>query len=295
MLLGTLSLFLFANRISSRIRKLRDDTEAVIDDNGKIISSLPLSTQQDEIGDLHRAFSNVLTRLQQYNSYLEDMASRLSHELRTPIAVVRSSLDTLKEVHNPDQQSQFIERAQSGTARLSTILNSMSEATRLEHAISQEEPENYDAIKVISGCIGGYTHVFDNRNFKLKLSLEEAFLRGSPDLLAQMMDKIIANAVEFSEPNDDISLHVWREGKLMKMSVTNPGPTLPEGMKDQLLQSMVSVRPDEDRHKSASHPHLGLGLFIASMIASYHRGKISLSTLPDNTGVCVVVQCPLFG
>ena len=81
----------------------------------------------------------------------------------------------------------------------------------------------------------------------------------------------------------------------MKLSVTNPGPPLPKDMNDQLLQSMVSVRPDEERHKTSTHPHLGLGLFIANMIASYHKGRIQLANLPDNTGVCVVVQLPLQG
>ncbi|MBU3023914.1 proteobacterial dedicated sortase system histidine kinase [Aestuariibacter sp. A3R04] len=293
MLLGSLSLFLFANRISSRVRKLRDDTEAIIDDNGKIVGSLPHTRQVDEIDDLHHAFSNVLSRLQQYNSYLENMASRLSHELRTPIAVVRSSLDTIGEIKDPAQQGLLIERAQSGIARLSTILNSMSEATRLEHAIAQEDPESFDAKQVIAGCIDGYAHVFTDRDFKLTLSLQDAVVKGSPDLFAQMLDKIIANAVEFSHHSDTITVHAWGENKIMKLSVTNPGPALPEGMKDQLLQSMVSVRPDEDRHKSSAHPHLGLGLFIANMIAAYHKGSIQLSNLPDNTGVCVIVQLPL--
>lgn len=293
MLLGTLSLFLFANRISNRVRKLRDNTEAVIDDNGKIIGSLPQPGHIDEIDDLHRSFCDVLVRLQQYNSYLENMASRLSHELRTPIAIVRSSLDTICEVNDPTQQALLIERAQSGITRLSTILNSMSEATRLEHAIAQEEPETFDVAPVVSGCIDGYAHVFRDRQFELKMPLDSAHVKGSPDLFAQMMDKIIANAVEFSHLRDTIVVHLWRESKTMKLSVTNPGPPLPEGMKSQLLQSMVSVRPDEDRHKTAAHPHLGLGLFIASMIANYHKGQIQLSDLPDKTGVCVVVTFPL--
>ena len=293
MLLGTLSLFLFANRISNRVRTLRDNTEAVIDDNGKIVGSLPAVRRVDEIDDLHQSFAGVLNRLQQYNSYLENMASRLSHELRTPIAVVRSSLDTISEVKDPSQQSVLIGRAQSGITRLSTILNSMSEATRLEHAIAQEDPELFDAAAVVSGCIDGYAHVFSERTFQLKISLEEAKLRGSGDLFAQMLDKIIANAVEFSHTGDTITVHLWREGKSVKLSVTNPGPPLPDNMNDNLLQSMVSVRPDEERHKSAEHPHLGLGLFIANMIAGYHKGRVQLNNLPDNTGVCVVVQLPL--
>ncbi|MEW9798892.1 proteobacterial dedicated sortase system histidine kinase [Alteromonas lipolytica] len=293
MLIGTLSLLLFANRISGRIRKLRDDTEAVIDDNGKIVGTLPLSRQHDEIGDLSRSFNDVLGRLQQYNSYLENMASRLSHELRTPIAVVKSSLDMLATVDEPDSHRLYIDRAQEGLRRLSTILNSMSEATRLEHAIAQESPEPFDAVKVLDGCIAGYQQAYPQREFQLRLSAEQAVVTGAPELFAQMLDKIVANSVEFSQPGDTISLHAWVQQRQLHLTITNPGPLLPEGMAEQLLQSMVSVRADASRYADAAHPHLGLGLYIANMITQYHKGKITLSDLPDHTGVCVKLILPL--
>lgn len=293
MILGTLSLLLFANRISTRIRKLRDATEAVIDDNGKIVSTMSIDRRGDEIGDLSRSFSSVLTRLQQYNSYLENMASRLSHELRTPIAIVKSSLDTLSHVDDANQQAQFVERAQSGIARLSNILNSMSEATRLEHAITQEETEVYNLNRVVAGCVEGYKHAYDSRDFQLKQSCESAKILGSPELFAQMMDKIVANAVEFSQSHDMIKLHIWQDNKQVKLSITNPGPCLPEGMKDELLNSMVSVRPDTaEQHKQ--HPHLGLGLFISNMITAFHKGKLTLENLPDQSGVCAIVSIPIY-
>ena len=291
MLLGTLGLLMFAHRISSRIRNLRDDTEAVIDPNGKIIGSLTPSKHGDEIGDLSRSFSAVLSRLQQYNSYLENMASRLSHELRTPIAVVRSSLDTLDEVRDPAQQQVFLSRAQSGIGRLSTILNSMSEATRLEQMISQEDTESFDIVKVVTGCVEGYDHAYPHRQFALKLSCNSAQLNGSPDLIAQMLDKIIANAVEFSPADSVIALHVWQEQRSLKLSITNTGPLLPKGMHEQLTQSMVSVR--NEGNTTDGPPHLGLGLYIANMIVAFHKGKIALQDLPDKTGVCVVITLPV--
>ncbi len=290
MLLGTTGLLLFAHRISSRIRDLRDNTEAVIDSNGKIIGTLPPSRNADEIGDLSRSFSAVLSRLQQYNSYLENMASRLSHELRTPIAVVRSSLDTLNQVQDPDQQQVFLSRAQSGISRLSSILNSMSEATRLEQAISQEDTEQFDLTRVVKGCVEGYQYAYPQRQFTLKLSAKQAPLVGSPDLIAQMLDKIIANAVEFSTQDSTIALHIWQEQRQIKLSITNTGPLLPQGMQSQLTQSMVSVRAEGNQ--SDGPPHLGLGLYIANIIVGFHHGSIVLNNLPDNTGVCVVTTFP---
>ena len=297
MLLGTLGLLLFANRISNRIRRLRDHTESIIDANGKIIGQLPEAKESDEIGDLSRAFSDVLLRLQQYNSYLENMASRLSHELRTPIAVVKSSLDTLSQV-TPDatnnQQSEvFISRAQSGINRLSTILNSMSEATRLEQAIAQEEVHRFNLYEVIKGCVGGYEHAYTDRTFAFTTTENDIPILGSPDLVAQMLDKIVANAVDFSDQNDRIDVQLQIQEKHVELSVSNPGPLLPKGMKKQLIQSMVSVRPVNKNSQSGASPHLGLGLYIADIIVGFHKGRLSLADLSDKSGVCVNVHFPL--
>jgi len=242
MSIGTLGLLLFATRISNRIRSLRDDTEAVIDDNGKIIGTLPASNQRDEIGDLSRSFADVLSRLQQYNSYLENMASRLSHELRTPIAVVKSSLDMLSHVNDTSQQAVFVERAQSGVNRLSTILNSMSEATRLEQAIAQEDMAQFNIVEVIQGCVEGYKHAYAQRIWRFSTSDNTLPVYGSAELVAQLFDKVISNAVDFSQDNDEIVISLEKKDKQVFLSVSNPGPLLPQGMKSQLTQSMVSVR-----------------------------------------------------
>lgn len=311
MILGTLGLLLFASRISNRIRRLRDNTEAIIDANGKIVGKLPVAKEGDEIGDLSRAFSDVLLRLQQYNSYLENMASRLSHELRTPIAVVKSSLDALSQVNaqtttqqanthledqvnkgqkSGEQQDVFVQRAQSGISRLSSILNAMSEATRLEQAIAQEDVTTFNMIDVIKGCVGGYQHAYTNRHFALSCPPDAANISGAPDLIAQMFDKIISNAVDFSQPKDTIDVAVYAKDKRIILTVSNPGPLLPEGMKKQLVQSMVSVRPEGETQQSESSPHLGLGLYIADIIIAFHKGTLTLSNKEDGSGVLVTAS-----
>ena len=293
MSIGTLGLLLFATRISNRIRSLRDDTEAVIDDNGKIIGTLPASNQRDEIGDLSRSFADVLSRLQQYNSYLENMASRLSHELRTPIAVVKSSLDMLSHVNDTSQQAVFVERAQSGVNRLSTILNSMSEATRLEQAIAQEDMAQFNIVEVIQGCVEGYKHAYAQRIWRFSTSDNTLPVYGSAELVAQLFDKVISNAVDFSQDNDEIVISLEKKDKQVFLSVSNPGPLLPQGMKSQLTQSLVSVRKENEMQNTTHSPHLGLGLYIANMIANFHKGQLLLNDKTDGTGVIVTITFPL--
>ena len=284
-LISTLALFLIASRISWRIRKLRNETEGAIDQQGKIIGDIVPSTTRDEIGDLSRTFTHVLSRLSQYNTYLENMASRLSHELRTPVAIVNSSLDILLlEEQNPEKK-QYVDRAKQGITRLSKILSNMSEATRLEQAIQSNDSESFDLEELLKGCVAGYRLAYATRKFDVQVSVSNSTFQGAPELFAQMLDKIIANAVEFSEQNSVINLQMVNSASGYVLTIANQGNLLPENMQHQLLDSMVSVR----KQQNTEQPHLGLGLYIAKIIAQYHQGDIRIDNLKNKSGVVVTL------
>lgn len=285
--LGTLALFVFASRISFRIRKLRNQTEGAIDNQGRIIGSIQPSTTKDEIGDLSRSFTTVLSKLKQYNHYLENMASRLSHELRTPTAIVKSSLENMAGDNSSEENLAYQNRALDGVKRLSSILTSMSEATRLEQAMQRHEPEAFSLAELLQGCVQGYQAAYPNRQFSMhnQIDTQSETLNGSPELFAQMLDKIITNAVDFSTKDDKIQLSLSQQGQQRLLCISNPGALLPENMQAQLLDSMVSVRKDS----ADNTPHLGLGLYIAKLIAEYHGGKMRIQNRPEQDGVQVLI------
>jgi two-component system, OmpR family, sensor histidine kinase ChvG len=288
LLVGSLALTLYATWLSSRIRRLRDDAERAIDDSGRVRAPLASSNAGDEIGDLSRSFGNVLARLSDYATYQEKMASRLSHELRTPIAVVRSSLDNLRQTPLPDDARVYMMRAQEGLARLTTILTRMTEAARLEQSLSDAERETFDLAAVVGGCVDGYRQAYPAA--RIAFARPEAGLpfSGAPDLIAQMLDKLVANAVEFGKEGAvEVGLRQLDDEAIL--SISNEGPPLPETLDGHLFDSMVSVRSGSD----ASEPHLGLGLYIVRLIAQYHGGRADARNLPDGTGVVVTVIMPL--
>ncbi|MEP0176713.1 MAG: proteobacterial dedicated sortase system histidine kinase [Paraglaciecola sp.] len=282
-LISTIALFLIASRLSWRIRKLRNETESAIDQQGKIIGDIVPSHTRDEIGDLSRTFTSVLSKLSQYNAYLENMASRLSHELRTPVAIVNSSLDNLLLEEQSEDNKQYLDRAKQGITRLSKILSNMSEATRLEQAMQSNEREEFELGDLLQGCVAGYELAYGNRVFALNISHANVTVAGSPELFAQMLDKIIANAVEFSDDNSVITVNLKSHEQGSVLSVENLGCLLPENMQDQLLDSMVSVR----KVQNSTQPHLGLGLYIAKIIAEYHEGVLNIHNLKGDSGVVV--------
>ena len=298
LLLATLAAFVLAaavlgtlaTRISWRIRRLRDEAEGAIDAQGRIAHPMSGSRAGDEIGDLSRSFSALLARLAEHHAYLENMASRLSHELRTPVAVVRSSLENLKLDASPEEARVYLERAEQGLARLSTILTRMSEAARLEQGLATTQRECFDLAAVVAGCIEGYRVAFSGRVFELELPREpsaQVLVEGSPDLISQLLDKLVDNAKDFGTPGTPIRVRLECTDSDAVLSVANQGVPLPEGMRDRVFASMVSMR----KGSPATGPHLGLGLHIARLITEFHRGTIRAEDLPEG-GVRIVVSVP---
>jgi dedicated sortase system histidine kinase len=289
-LIGGLTLLLFASRMSGRLRQLRDEAEAAIDSQGRIRRLITGTRAHDEIGDLSRSFSTALERLAQYNAHLESLASRLSHELRTPIAVVRSSLDNLRMQPPADEARVYLDRANDGLARLTTLLTRMSEATRLEHTVREAERERFDARAVTAGCVAGYATVYPVHRFELAATAEPVELDGSPELFAQMLDKLAANAADFSPPGSPIRVALERRDDLAVLTMSNSGPPLAPEIAGRLFETMVSAR-----HDAGPEPHLGLGLYIVRLIAEFHRGAARAANLPDGKGVVFTVALPVAG
>jgi two-component system, OmpR family, sensor histidine kinase ChvG len=284
-------LMIFATRLSLRIRRLRDEAESAIDARGRIRRLASGSSAGDEIGDLSRSFSAVLERLAQHHAYLESMAGRLSHELRTPIAVVRSSLENLKidpTLGGPDS-STYIERAEEGLQRLNRILQRMTEASRLELSLRTAERERYDLVPVVRGCVEGYRIAYPQAAFALVVPAQRMEVEGSPDLAAQLLDKLVENAVDFSPRAEPIRIALEESGGEALLTLANKGPALPEAMRGRLFDSMISVR----EAGATATPHLGIGLYVARLIAEFHGGNIAATDQPSGDGVTLLVRLPL--
>ncbi len=288
LLIGSITLFAFASRLSSRIRRLAREADAAIDARGRVREALPSSSAGDEIGDLSRSFSDVLNRLSQYAQYQETMAARLSHELKTPIAVVRSSLENLDAASLPHESAIYIERAKTGLERLNHVLRRMTEASRLEQMLQDVERERFDLNALVRSCVEGYRAVYPRQRLELQQSNEDIYIDGAPEMMAQLLDKLVDNAVEFSSPDSPVIISLARKLSEVELSVSNSGPVLPSTMAGRLFDSMVSVRSQP----GGDVPHLGLGLYIARLIATFHGGTIRAENRPDGGGVIVTVDLP---
>ncbi len=274
----------YATWLSRRIRALSVAAEAALE-REELDKALPSALADDEIGDLSRSFSWVLRQLGEYNEYLRTLASKLSHELRTPLAIVTSSLENLEHESLDDAALGYTARAREGADRLRKILNAMSEASRVEELMKNAEPERFDLRAALASMVAAYRDAYRDRAFAFSCEVDHAFVNGSPELLIQMLDKLVDNAVDFSGSGDTIDIGLAQYYDAFALTVTNPGPPLPERMRSQLFDSMVSMRDGKDSK------HLGLGLYVAKLVAVGHGGTIAAENVDG--GVCFSVTLPV--
>jgi len=291
LLAGTI-LFAFASVLGLRIRRLRNAAERAIRSGGQMDAGvLPLLAARDEIGDLARSFARLLEEVNSYTDYLRTLASKLSHELQTPLAIVKSSLDNLDHQAMPAGANTYLARARDGAERLGAIVRAMSEASRLERAIAGVEGEDFDLVAVLRGCIEAYGPLAAPRRVEGELPSTALIVHGAPELIAQALDKLFDNARSFTPDDGCIRLSLNAAGDAAEIRVANSGPPLPPAMQERLFDSLVSVRPSAASRSTdpgatrADAPHLGLGLYVVRMIAELHRGAARARNLADGSGV----------
>ena len=233
-----------------------------------------------------RSFATLLARLNEYTSYLRTLAGKLAHEIRTPLTIVRSSLDNLESEEVPPAARTYLERARQGSERLNGILQAMGAASRVEEAIGSAERVDFDLVPVLASAVAAYRGAFPQRQFRFDCALSELTLRGAPDLIVQLLDKLIDNAVDFSPHG--LHDHGAAAGAAARGAPRGRQPRRrpsPLQLAGRAFESLWQSRPGGD-----SRPHFGLGLYIVRLIAEFHGGAARAANLPAGGGVRFRVQ-----
>ena len=277
--LVVIAMFTFAAWLAWRLARLRQASESALTREG-LVTTFPETSAPDELGDVARSFSMLLGRLNEYTGYLRTLAGKLAHEIRTPLTIVRSSLDNLESEPVTPAARIYLNRAREGSERLSAILLAMGAATRVEEAIQSAERSRFDLRALIDSAVGAYRTGFPERQFSAELPAAAVMLSGAPDLIVQMLDKLIDNAVDFSPEGTCLTIRLSADAGQVVIEVDNPGPTLAGEGHSHLFESLWQSRSGSD-----SRPHFGLGLYIVRLIAQFHGGEAAAGNLPDGSGV----------
>jgi signal transduction histidine kinase len=287
----SLAILIFSTRLTYRVGRLQRETEQAASSEGRLLKDRIRAgaRSSDELGSLTRSISSMLHNLGQYTRYLERLPDTLAHELHNPLNVVNSSLENLQYNHRELTDDKHLQRARNGIGRLRSIITSLTEAASLKEALSQEQEqlERFDLRSLIQNCVEGYQSANPGYRIVATLAPTSTWIFGVPDRIAQMLDKLIDNAIAFGAQNGLIIVNVRHDGDNLELTVSNDGPTLPAEIADSLFDPMVSSTRD------ARKTHLGLGLYIVRLVTEFHKGTVAARNRRGGTGVDVVVSLPM--
>ena len=283
------ALLAFAARLAWRIRSLRRETNSAIDSYGRLqVSELKSEIRSgDEIGDLARSVSSMLSKLRQHNNFLETMPRTLRHEINNPLNILSTSLDNLQEENPIVGNSKYLDSAKRGVIRIGSIVQNLADAANLEESLVEEEREIVDISELLKSYVANYSVAHEGTELVLKQPANNIYAEVSDYRIEQMLDKLIDNAVDFHRTNTQIKIQLDHVGDYLRITVANRGPIFPEVSEKSLFDSMVSHRGRDNRL------HFGLGLYVVRVIAEHHGGSVHATNLRDNSGVAIIIELPL--
>jgi len=286
-----LSLFL-ARTIVQPLRRLARAAVRVRLGRAREVVVPRLPDRGDEIGLLARALSDMSTALRQKIDATEAFAADVSHELKNPIASLRSALEGLDRVEDPALRRQLMQIACSDVLRLDRLITDISEASRVDAQLTRTRFEPIDLGEMIENLLAQRAAAGLNRDVEIAFARPRrgvAVVLGEGTRLERVIGNLLDNAVSFSPPGGLIQIQATCAHDRVLVRIIDQGPGVPESERDAIFRRFHSARPaDEDFGQ-----HSGLGLAIARTIIEAHHGTIQVMDRADSEGgACFEIDLP---
>lgn len=258
--------------IDRPLRRLREEANALVDARGRLRGSFRGTDRQDEIGHLTRALEQLTHRFDEHLRFAESFAADVSHELKNPLATIRTATEMLAEVDDPEDRKRFLGIAQREVARMERLLSAMREITEIDAHLDAEPAIPVD----LSGLLRQVIESLRLRSTRLTVELRApdspVFVSGSPERLSQVFGNVLDNAASFSPQGGTIQVTLSRENGNARVSVADSGAGIPEAHLVRLFDRFFTYRPGEPQGRNG---HTGLGLAIVKAIVEGYGGAVS--------------------
>ncbi len=250
-----------------------------------------MQERKDEIGLLARAVSDMTAALRQRIDAVESFAADVAHEIKNPLASLRSAVDTLPRVDDPALRAQLTEIAAHDVRRIDRLVSEISEASRIDAELSRATFEAIDLADLFANVVATRESRGENRDCQIAVAREgrSLLVLGVPIRLERVAENLIDNAVSFSPPGGAIDISVGREEDRVVADVCDEGPGIPAEQREKVFRRFHSLRPDAESFGN----HSGLGLAIARTIVEAHDGTLVATHRDDGRpGARLVLDLP---
>lgn len=272
-------------RLAAAAETMRKGGEADIPD---------LSARHDEIGELSLGMREMAQALWDRMDSIEHFAADVAHELKNPLASLRSAVETVAIVKDDKSRAQLMEIIAHDIARMDRLISDISGASRLDAELSREAMERVSLRHALRSILKDFRLPLDrarlgggslsiraaNNDAQIMLhdmSTEEAFVWGREQRLMQIFENLVSNALSFSPPGGTVHITIVPVKKRVVVTVEDEGPGIPENRLETIFERFYTERPTHEDYGS----HSGLGLSICKQIVTALGGQIFAENIKD--------------
>jgi two-component system sensor histidine kinase ChvG len=250
-----------------------------------------LKLRNDELGLLSNSLDDMTLELQKRISHAENFSSDLVHEIRNPLASLKSASEILQDTSDIDQRLKLINILSHDVQRIERLITDYSQMLKDEVALSKEKIKKLDIEPIIKSVVDDYNSIY-----KLKRGIEisyyndrksKYYVNGIENRIEQIIANLLDNAISFSKDNQKVTVKVLNpENDKILILILDEGQGFKEKDTTRIFNRFYSNRPDKFGQ------HSGLGLNIVKNLVELHNGSIKASNRTDQKGASMEIIFP---
>jgi two-component system sensor histidine kinase ChvG len=273
------------------IKNLVNYTNTIKRKEHKKINIDNLKVRNDELGLLSKSLDDMTLDLQKRISHAENFSTDLVHEIRNPLASLKSASEILHDTKDIDQRLKLINILSHDVQRIERLITDYSQILKDEVALSKEKFRKVDLLPVIQSVVDDYNNIYHvKRNIKIS-NINDGnktyFIHGIENRIEQIIANLLDNAISFSEDGQDIEVKLSKNlNKEVIINIIDEGEGFKEKNTEKIFKRFYSNRPDKFGQ------HSGLGLNIVKNLVELHKATIVASNRSDKKGANMEIKFP---
>jgi signal transduction histidine kinase len=279
-----------SRRVLRKIDAITGTTQRIM--AGDLSGRLPVGRSGDELDRLAENLNTMLERIEALMSGLKEVSDNIAHDLKTPLTRLRNRAEeALARAGNEAEYRAALESTIEESDGLIRTFNALLMIARAESGQARDNMTVFDAAEVAAGIHELYEPLAEDADLTLKVETSVAPLHGNRELISQALANLVENAIKYGKPETgngavtpEILIEARREGDQVLLSVADHGPGIPEADRKHATERFVRLEA------SRTLPGSGLGLSLASAVATLHGGGLRLDD--NNPGLRVTLVLP---
>ena len=233
--------------------------------------------QEDEVGTLIDAFNGMAEAIEQTETRRREFVANVSHELRTPMTTIAGFADGILDgTIPPEEEKKYLESISSETKRLSRLVRSMLDMSRLRDGDPESRQRQFDLSEMVVQTVLNFEERVDKKRLNMELDMPEDPIRvkGDVDALTRVVYNLMDNAVKFSREGGRLTVSLWKENGRAAVSIQDEGEVIPPEELPRIFDRFHKA----DHARSQDRDGVGLGLYMVREILAAHDQDIFVTS-----------------